>query len=139
VDAAPHVIKPNLHELETLVGSQLSEHRAIVAAARSLLEKGIELAAVSMGARGALFITGEQVIAALPPDVKVQSTVGAGDAMVAGILAGLMGGLSLSQTARLASAFSLDALTGKESALILRARINELMHGIVVRECDGGS
>jgi len=134
LDAGPHVIKPNLHELEALVGTQLPTNQEIVEAARSLLSKGIELAVVSMGAEGALFVNHEQAILARPPNVKVRSTVGAGDAMVAGILAGQLGGMSLPETARLASAFALDALTRNTSAMTSRAGIGALMDEMTIQE-----
>ena len=85
----------------------------VVAAARGLLEGETELVVVSMGAEGALFVTGRRVVAATPPAVAVRTTVGAGDAMVAGIVAGRVRGLELGELARLASAFALGALTGK--------------------------
>ncbi|MGB7923158.1 MAG: 1-phosphofructokinase [Pyrinomonadaceae bacterium] len=134
LDAGPHVIKPNLHELEALLGAEFSTNHEVVEAARSLLSKGIDLAVVSMGAEGALFITTGRAILARPPDVNVRSTVGAGDAMVAGILAGHLGGLPLHETARLASAFSLDALTRDESASASRAGIDALMNEITIQE-----
>jgi 1-phosphofructokinase len=134
LDAGPHVIKPNLHELEALVGTQLSTNQEIVNSARSLLSKEIELAAVSMGAEGALFVNHEHAILARPPSVKVRSTVGAGDAMVAGILAGQLGGMSLPETARLASAFALDALTINTSTMNSRDRIDALMDEVTIQE-----
>ncbi|HEY7910423.1 MAG TPA: 1-phosphofructokinase [Blastocatellia bacterium] len=133
LDARPHIIKPNLHELESLVGRSLPANRDIVEAARSLLATGIELAVVSMDAEGALFITPEQVILARPPKVNLRSSVGAGDVMVAGIIAGRINGYHLSETARLASAFSLDLLTRNES-FTSRARINALMNEITILE-----
>jgi 1-phosphofructokinase len=135
LDARPEVIKPNLHELESLIGGGLSSNREIIEAARSLLATGISLAVVSMGADGALFISAEQAILARPPNVKVRSTVGAGDAMVAGVLAGQLMGLPLSETARLASAFSLDLLS-RDDLFTSKTRIDALMDEITLRDLD---
>lgn len=134
IEAAPHIIKPNLHELEALVGHKLESHQAVVEAARTFTRQGVELAVVSMGADGALFVTGEEAILATPPRVRVLSTVGAGDAMVAGILAGRLGGLALSETARLATAFSLAVLTREESDVNFRDRIEDAQREVTVEE-----
>jgi fructose-1-phosphate kinase PfkB-like protein len=52
--------------------------------------------------------------------------------MVAGILAGLLEGLDLAQTARLATAFSLDAITRAESAQTSHEQIEALMPEILI-------
>lgn len=109
--AGPTLVKPNTEELEQLVGHALPDDRAVIAAAHDLLATGSELVIISMGAQGALFIDGDTTLLATPPRVAVKSTVGAGDAMVAGAVAGLTGGLTLRDTARLATAFSLSAVT----------------------------
>lgn len=111
MEAAPHVVKPNVHELEVLVGAALASVDDVAHAARGLLERGVELAAVSMGADGALFVAHDGAVRARPPAIEVGSTVGAGDAMVAGIVAARLAGLDLAGTARLATGFSLAALT----------------------------
>jgi 1-phosphofructokinase len=80
-------------------------------AAEQLLGYGIKLVVVSMGQRGALFVTQEKTLMAIPPRVTVKSTVGAGDAMVAGLIAGKIQGLSLPDCARLASAFAVGTIT----------------------------
>lgn len=110
VRQAPDIIKPNIDELGELVGQQLGSPAAVLVAARSLVASGIGLVAVSMGAEGALFVEAGAALLALPPKIEVKSTVGAGDAMVAGILVGGQRGLDLSGRARLATAFSLAAL-----------------------------
>ncbi|HSM80710.1 MAG TPA: 1-phosphofructokinase [Nodosilinea sp.] len=108
--AKPDLIKPNQAELEDILNTRLPTHRDIVAAARELIASGIPHVVVSMGAEGALFIDRDQAFHAQPPPVVVKSTVGAGDAMVAGTMAGLIGGHPLRICAALATAFSMGAL-----------------------------
>jgi 1-phosphofructokinase len=55
-------------------------------------------------------------VLAAPPRVAVRTTVGAGDAMVAGIVAGRLRQLELGELARVASAFALEAVTGRTAA-----------------------
>ena len=126
VKAEPQVLKPNVHELEALVGTPLSSRAAIVAAARGLLKGETELVVVSMGADGALFVERGRVVAAQPPRVAVRTTVGAGDAMLSGIVSGRLRGLELNDLARLASAFALGAVTG--------TAFNEWLGQVTVRE-----
>ena len=110
VTRGPDVIKPNIDELGELVGHPLASHAEVVAAARDLIAGGVGLVAVSMGPDGALFVERDAVVLATPPAIEVKSTVGAGDAMVAGIVAGTLRGLDLAGRARLATGFSLGAL-----------------------------
>ncbi len=110
--AEPDIIKPNIHELEALLGRALPDQAAVIAAARGLVTDGVGMVVVSRGADGACFVTAHEAVTAVPPVVDVCSTVGAGDAMVAGIVAAQLRGLSLAECARLATAFSLAALTG---------------------------
>jgi 1-phosphofructokinase len=111
IEAAPDIIKPNLAELEELAGQRLSSEADILRAANDLLRAGIARVIVSLGRRGAYFIEGEQAILALPPPVEVASTVGAGDALVAGTVAGMLRGLDLIACARLATAFAAGAIS----------------------------
>jgi len=134
LEAAPQIIKPNVHELEDLLGTALATPAAIVAAAQPFLARSTRLVAVSMGADGACFVTAQGVVTARPPSVEVKSTVGAGDAMVAGIVAGQLRGLPLGTCARLATAFSLDAITHIGSGLSSVAAVEDLMNRVTVEE-----
>lgn len=111
IAAKPDVIKPNVAELQEILDQRLDSAAAIAQAARDLIQQGLRLVVVSMGAEGALFVNQDTAIHAQPPAVEVKSTVGAGDAMVAGIVAGLVQGKSLKDCARLGTAFSLGALS----------------------------
>lgn len=105
-DVLPHIIKPNIHELEGLTGRSIETAEDIVEQAREFIARGIKLAVVSAGEKGAWFVTEDTVIHAQPPKVKVASTVGAGDAMVAGTVRGLLLGRPLEEIARTATAYS---------------------------------
>jgi 1-phosphofructokinase family hexose kinase len=111
IAAAPFVIKPNVAELEESLGVSLPSRGAVIEAARSLVKAGIERVVVSMGQDGALFVSAQECLLALPPTVQVKSTVGAGDAMVAGFVAASIRGGSLADAARLATATAVGALT----------------------------
>jgi 1-phosphofructokinase len=134
LEAVPHMIKPNVHELEEILGATLATTEAIVEAARSFLARGTRLVAVSMGEQGACFVTAGAVVVARPPRVEVKSTVGAGDAMVSGIIVGQLRGASLAETARLATACSLDAITHIGSGLSSVAAVEAFTQQVVVEE-----
>ncbi|MGP1387715.1 MAG: 1-phosphofructokinase [Thainema sp.] len=133
VPAKPDLIKPNQAELEELLGVSLFSHIEIVAAARELIQSGIPYVVVSMGAEGALFIDHKQAVHAQPPAIDVKSTVGAGDAMVAGIVAGLISGKSLADCAALATAYSMGALSQIGPRLPPLSTIQDMCDRITVR------
>ena len=111
VKAGPNIIKPNIHELSALVHKPLVEISDAYLSAVSLLNEDTTIVVVSMGGNGALFVEKDRAFIARPPAVVVKSTVGAGDAMVAGLVAGLSKKMLLKDCARLATAFSLSAVT----------------------------
>ena len=117
IQAGPQIIKPNISELSQVTGRELKELNEVQAAATSLLSDKLQLVVVSMGADGALFLKKSESILAMPPQVSLKSTVGAGDAMVAGLVAGLTSDLPLAECAKLATAFSMCAITQLERDL----------------------
>ena len=87
----PHLIKPNLIELSELFGHDLSAYDDIVGCAKHLQEEGACNVLVSMGSEGAILVTEEgQVFSAPAPSGKLVDSIGAGDSMVAGFVAGYM-------------------------------------------------
>ncbi len=135
VTAGPWLIKPNVHELEEFVGEPLTSQAAILKVARDLIDRhGISCVIVSMGKDGALFVEGGEIIWAVPPLVEVKSTVGAGDAMVAGAVAGKLAGLPLMECARLATAFSMNTLTHLGSGLSSVEAVQTAKETVTIRE-----
>lgn len=89
VEAKPFLIKPNHHELAAALGTELHTMDDIRRGAQSLVDAGAQHVVVSMGRDGALYVGAEGAFYAPEIPVEVHSTVGAGDALVGGILYGL--------------------------------------------------
>lgn len=85
IQARPYLVKPNVHELSQYAQKELTTTEEILETSKELLDKGIACVIISRGAEGALFITPENVYSAPALSVEVGSTVGAGDALVAGM------------------------------------------------------
>ena len=114
----PFLIKPNNHELGEIVGRELKTDEEITAAARALQEKGARNVLVSMAGNGALLVDEHGEVHRIGcPKGKVVNSVGAGDSMVAGFVAGYLQSGSYEQALRLgtacgsATAFSLGLAT----------------------------
>ncbi len=95
------LLKPNLGELSALVGREQLELNEVDDAALEIVRKGsCEVMVVSLGPSGALLVTKDGCEHIPSPTVKKQSTVGAGDSMVAGMVWMLSQGKSLKEMAR---------------------------------------
>ncbi|HRF42907.1 MAG TPA: 1-phosphofructokinase [Candidatus Competibacteraceae bacterium] len=134
----PRMIKPNRHELAELLNRPLDSLASLVAAGREVLHSSPapEWAVVSLGSDGALFLTREQTLHAHPLPVAVTSTVGAGDAMVAGLIAARLEDRSLIETAQLATAFSAAKLTRRGPHLPPLAEVRALAGHVTVSVID---
>jgi 1-phosphofructokinase family hexose kinase len=82
------VAKPNLEELEELIGESLPTFGAVVDAVNDLRAGGWQSVLVSLGEAGALLVSDEGAVMGCAPVLAVRNTVGAGDALLAGFLAG---------------------------------------------------
>lgn len=124
----PFLIKPNNFELEQIFNTKLDEREDIVKCAFKLKEMGAVNVLVSMGAEGAILVDEYGKCYDLKaPDGKVLNTVGAGDSMVAGFLAGLYEkddyeyAFKLSVATGSASAFSEELATEDEVMKVLES------------------
>ena len=86
--ACPYLIKPNLKELEATLGIELRTMRTIRDAALLFVRLGVEHAVVSMGEMGAMYVSADKTLFSPALRVEIKSTVGAGDAMIGGMLLG---------------------------------------------------
>ena len=112
--AAPDLIKPNAEELAGLVGesADLLERAAAegdpgpaASAAQQLVERGVGAVLATLGAAGAVLVDRTGSWLATPPPVTPRSTVGAGDAALAGYLRADVAGAEPPRRLRMAVAY----------------------------------
>lgn len=93
-----YLLKPNLGELAGLCGvATISSINLEAMAQKCLKMYPLEILIVSLGAKGAIMITSEETVQIAAPTVHQQSTIGAGDSMVAGLVYGLVNKWSLNE------------------------------------------
>ena len=87
----PFLIKPNNHELGEMFQTTLTTEEEIIAHAKKLQERGARNVLVSMAKDGAILVTEDgEIYKKQPHNGTVVNSVGAGDSMVAGFLAGYL-------------------------------------------------
>lgn len=128
----PFLIKPNHYELGEIFSTTIKSQEDAIFYARKLQELGARNVLVSMAGEGAVLVTEDDVVyQAKAPQGKVIHSVGAGDSMVAGFIAGYLASASYEEAFEMglytgsASAFS-EGLATKEDVADLRERNREL-------------
>ncbi len=107
----PFLIKPNNHELGEIYGVTLSTRDEVIPYAERLRQEGARNVLISMAGEGAVLVAEDgQVYRSEAPQGKVLNSVGAGDSMVAGFLAGYL------STGDYEQAFYMGLCTGSASA-----------------------
>ncbi|WGL17109.1 1-phosphofructokinase family hexose kinase [Microbulbifer bruguierae] len=95
------LIKPNVREMEELVGRELTDDAAIERAVREIIDRnGAEVVILSLGRAGVLLAVKHRIERISAPSVRLRSKVGAGDAVVGGLLAALSRGMPLREAAK---------------------------------------
>lgn len=107
----PFLIKPNNHELGEIFGVEIKDKDEVVHYAKKLQEMGAQNVLVSMAGDGAVLVTADgNIFKAEAPRGKLRNSVGAGDSMVAGFLAGYL------EKGDYTEAFKMGVCTGSASA-----------------------
>ena len=111
LEAGVDLIKPNLDELSATLGGEFSARNEQLAGARALAKAGAKHVLLSLGGEGSILTDGEETYYAEGVRVAVESTVGAGDAMLAAATKSLEEGLPLAEILRRAAAAGTASVT----------------------------
>ena len=97
-------VKPNIHELREMFNEKLETKAEVVEKCKYFLDKGVKNVILSRGGEGALLVNKDFVLEASVPKGQLINSIGAGDSMVAGFIAGFVKGLSVEDSFKLAVA-----------------------------------
>jgi len=136
LSSRPAFVKPNREEVETLLRRRLISRAAIVDGAKELIRRGAKSAAVSLGSEGLVWVERKNgpVWFAQPPRLKSISTVGCGDATVAGFAFAMAEGLQGEKAIRLATACGAANCIAKYPGRISRKHVRSLMLRVKIHE-----
>ena len=146
VEGHPFLIKPNQHELGEIFGAAVENRESGVRYARKLQKMGAENVLVSLAEQGAFLLTAAgDVFSCGAPDGRLVNSVGAGDSMVAGFLAGYLErgdypyALKMGVCAGSASAFC-EEFAGREQVRAIMERhpdpTGRITSASTIRGCD---
>lgn len=122
----PFLIKPNNHELGEIFGVELKEKTDVICYAKKLQTQGARNVLVSMAGDGAVLVAEDgSVYQAEAPSGVVKNSVGAGDSMVAGFLAGYL------EKEDYANAFKMGLCTGSASAFSEGLATRDAVQGLL--------
>ncbi len=122
---SPWLIKPNEEELAQARDLDPADAQALADEARRLNAR-IEHVVMSQGAAGVSWFSPAAAWHAQPPKVRVVSTVGAGDSLLAGMLHGLLAGWPAERTLAHATAIAAQAVGQIGFGITDRAQLAEL-------------
>lgn len=134
------LMKPNLRELSQMAGKEKISAMEQEEIANQIIEEGkAKMLIVSLGARGAMLATKEKIEYVVPPTVSQQSTVGAGDSMVAGIVLSLSRGDELSDVIKWGVAAGTAATMTPGTELCRKEDVEEIYNWLKKKEKTGAS
>ncbi|HZS08365.1 MAG TPA: 1-phosphofructokinase family hexose kinase [Blastocatellia bacterium] len=140
LEASPDLVKPNRDEAAWLTGQPVCDPLSAAEAVPRLLAAGAGTVAVSLGADGMFWQDDERrdALLARPPSVDARSTVGCGDAMLAGLAVAHRRKLSAEEAARLAVACGTANCMASAPGMIDPREVERLIPHVTIRRLHSG-
>ena len=128
------LVKPNLEELENAIGKAVESKEDMLKACYELLDRGAKIVLLSLGKEGAVITDGRNNFYCKSLNVAVNSTVGAGDGMVAATALKLEQGADLREILRSGVAAGTATVMSVGQTSFTKEKYNEVLSNLVVRE-----
>jgi 6-phosphofructokinase 2 len=136
LSGGPEIVKSNHHEAERLLGRELLDDDALLRAAEDMRMRGAGTAIITAGSRGAVAVSAEGVWWSWPPHTPVVSSIGAGDALLAGLLMTLEDGGKLAEGLRWGTAAGSAACLSAGTQLCRQEEVARLLPMVRVEQVE---
>jgi len=126
LQARPYLVRLNRYVLEMATKRRLESIEAVTIAARDMQQRGVEMVCISLGPDGAVLVTADNSYHGSAPRMHVQSTVGCGDAVVAGLVSAALRGEDAQAMLRLGIACGSATAARPGTELFQRTELDDL-------------
>lgn len=134
IETGADLVKPNLDELENTLGRRIEDKDDMLAACGELLDRGAKRVLLSLGKKGAVITDGTHAYYCKSINVAMNSTVGAGDGMVAAAALKLLEDAPLSEILRAGVAAGTATVMTTGQASFTKEKYNEVISDLRVTE-----
>lgn len=128
------LIKPDVDEIERTLKIKIASLEEMKNACRTLIDMGTKYVLLSLGKRGAVITDGEKFYHCMSVNVAMNSTIGAGDSMVAGATCALVCGASMQDVLRCGVAAGTASVTSVDTISFNKAKYEEILSTLSVKE-----
>ncbi len=136
LEAGIDLVKPNIEELQESLGREFKDKNDMLAGCRELLDRGAKTVLLSLGKDGAVITNGSKNYYCKSMNVAVNSTVGAGDGMVAAAATRLQQGADLPEILRAGVAAGTATVTTFGTISFTKNKYEEVYESLRVTEFD---
>jgi 6-phosphofructokinase 2 len=136
LEAKPWMLRLNQYVLEMSINRSMETIEDVAAAARELQQRGIAIVCISLGGRGAILVDDDGSYHCSAPRVRVHSTVGCGDSLVAGLVAAAYRGEDAQAMLRLGVTCGSATASHPGTELFTRAEIDDSNYELELTTLD---
>lgn len=128
------LVKPNLEEMQEALQIKITDLNTMKTACKSVIKAGAKRVLLSLGKRGAVICDGVRTLYCTSLNVAMNSTAGAGDAMVAAASKALAAGAPLEEILRCGVAAGTASVTSTDSISFIKSKYEEILNTLTVKE-----
>jgi tagatose 6-phosphate kinase len=137
IKGRPYMVKPNLEEMENIMGKKFTKLSDKINCLHSLKESGIELPCMTLGREGALAVLEDGAYRFSAEEIQVVNTVGSGDSFVAGCATAINRGMDELSIIRLGMACGMSNTQFFKTGFIDEEQVNKFLNMINVERMKG--